>query len=92
MARLSSPDWFRVITDLIYAGISMREISRRVDATMCEKLLRHYRAGGQPNYVRGEALVKLWCDVLNKGHHELPRQPWYPPTRLGGRRNRGLRA
>ena len=90
MTRLTSPAWFTIISDLIYAGVPMREIARRIDVAMCEKVLRHYRAGGQPTYVRGEALVRFWCETLNKQPSDLPRQPWYPPTRI--RRNRGLRA
>lgn len=89
--RLTQPDWFRIITDLIYAGLPMRQIGREIDVTMSEALLRAYRSGTQPTYVRGEALVKLWCAKLGKSVDEVPRKAWYPPTKLAARRNRGLR-
>jgi hypothetical protein len=90
VSRLTSPDWFRVVSDLIYVGIPMKEIARTIDVQMSEALIRHYRSGGQPTYVRGEALIRMWCDKLDKTAQDLPRVPWYPPNRL--RRNRGLRA
>lgn len=90
MSRLTSPDWFRVISDLIYAGVHMKQLARTMDVKMCEGLIRHYRAGGQPTYVRGEALIRMWCEVTGKSQSDLPRQPWYPPTRV--RRTREQRA
>jgi hypothetical protein len=87
---MTAPNWFRIISDLIYVGIPMKELSRQVDAQMSEALIRHYRSGGQPTYVRGEALIRMWCNTLNKEPNDVPRQPWYPPNRI--RHNRGLKA
>ena len=89
MKGLTTPDWFAVITDLIYAKVSMRDVSRRLDLRTQESLLRHYRAGGQPTYFRGEALVKLWCETLGKTPDELPRKPYIKGHRVeSARRSR----
>lgn len=76
MSVLQSPDWFAIITDLIYAGVPMKEIARRLDLGMSGQLLRHYRAGGQPLYVRGEALIQFWADQMGKSVLDLPRKPF----------------
>lgn len=76
MSRMTAPDWFRIITDLIYAGVSMREIGRNIDIELSEQVLRHYRSGTQPLYPRGEALIRFWCSTLNKQQHEIPRVPF----------------
>lgn len=87
---LQAPDWFRVITDLIYAGRTMADIARVVDASMSGQLLSHYRSGGQPTYVRGEALVRLWCEVTGKQADAIPRLPFIAPDR--SRRSQRVRA
>lgn len=74
MTRPTTPDWFRIITDLVYAGIPMREIGRRMDVHLSEALLRSYRAGGEPAYVRGEALVLLWTETFSKTADDIPRK------------------
>lgn len=76
MSRMTSPDWFRIITDLIYAGVPMREIGRQIDVQLSEQVLRHYRSGTQPLYPRGEALIRFWCARLEKESHEVPRIPF----------------
>ena len=70
---LQSPDWFALITDLIYLGVPMKEISRRMGATASESALRNYRAGAQPLYVRGEALIRLWMETTGKQAEDMPR-------------------
>ncbi len=86
MSVLQSPDWFVIITDLIYINIPMKEICRRMDLEMSDKLLRHYRAGGQPLYVRGEALIKFWAEHTGKSVSELPRKPYQRPHRVERRK------
>jgi hypothetical protein len=39
-------------------------------------MLRYYRSGGEPLYVRGEALVRFWCDRTGKTVDQLPRKPF----------------
>lgn len=74
--RLLAPDWFRIITDLVYAGVPVREIARNLDLKASESLLRSYRAGVQPTYVRGEALIRFWAETLKRDAQEIPRMPW----------------
>lgn len=74
--RLLAPDWFRIITDLIYAGVTMQEVARRLDLITSESLIRHYRAGVQPTYVRGEQLIRLWAETMKREASEAPRIPW----------------
>jgi hypothetical protein len=73
---MNSPDWFAIITDLIYQGIPMKEVARHMDAKVSESMLRYYRSGGEPLYVRGEALVRFWCDRTGKTVDQLPRKPF----------------
>lgn len=86
---LMAPDWFRIITDLIYAGMSMSEIGRAVDAQMSKQLLNNYRAGGQPTYVRGEALVRMWCETIGRTADQIPRAPYTRGHRVERRRLAG---
>ena len=86
MSVLQSPDWFAIITDLIYAEIPMREISRRLDLQMSDSLLRSYRAGVQPLYVRGEALIRFWTETTGKPVAELPRKPFIRGHRVKRRK------
>lgn len=90
-ARLTSPDWFRMITDLIYAGFPMKEVCRQMDLKMHDGLLRAYRAGTQPTYLRGEALVRFWCEKLGKTREDVPVRPWIPPVRLNRRAHKAAR-
>lgn len=86
MSVLQSPDWFAIITDLIYAEIPMREISRRMDIKMSEALIRSYRSGVQPAYPRGEALLKLWSQATGKSIADIPRKPFIRGHRVKRRK------
>jgi hypothetical protein len=85
-----TPDWFRVITDLINLGLSMHEIGRTLGVDFSRDLVRHYRNGTQPLYVRGEALLRLWSQRTGRPVDEVPRVPFYPPYRASGRRVRAV--
>jgi hypothetical protein len=59
---MQTTDWFRLITDLMQAGIPMRKIGQEMGmAQLTGPMLRHYRAGVEPLHWRGEALVAFWC-------------------------------
>jgi len=73
---LQSPDWFAIVTELVYLGTPMREVARRMDGQLTESMLRYYRSGGEPLFVRGEALIRLWCDKTGKSWDELPRKEY----------------
>jgi len=80
-SHLTAPDWFAIITDLIYAGVTMRELSSVMDVQMSASLIRAYRGGTQPTYARGEALVSYWCKRLGKERHAVPRLPYVDPQK-----------
>lgn len=88
MSRMTAPDWFRVITDLVYLGISMRDIGRSIGVEVSRDLMRHYRNGTQPLYVRGEALLRLWSEKTGRPVEDVPRVPYIPSHRVSGRRAR----
>lgn len=71
---LRSPDWFAIVTELIYLGVPMKEVSRRMDAQVTESMLRYYRSGGEPLYVRGEALLRFWSEKTGKPASDAPRK------------------
>lgn len=66
----------------------MREIGRRMNVEMSEAILRAYRGGVQPLYVRGEALLRLWSETTGRPIDEVPRVKWHPPVRRVTRRGR----
>jgi hypothetical protein len=78
---MKSVDWFRVVTDLQRAGVPMKEVARRMDIKLSEAMLRAYRAGSEPLYVRGEALIMFWVQHTGKSREQLPMRDWHPPVR-----------
>jgi hypothetical protein len=81
-----APDWFKIITDLIYAGVPMRKIKDATELKMGESLIRAYRNGTQPLYPRGVVLINLWCDVTNKTADQLPYKNWFSGHRVDKRK------
>jgi hypothetical protein len=63
-------DWFRVLWDLARIGISMPEIERRTGIS--SSALYGYREGSHPQHWRGEMLIDMWCDVMDKPRASLP--------------------
>lgn len=72
-----APDWPLLLDQLTHdAGMQWTQIARAMGLSMLtESMLRSYRAGVQPMYWRGDAIVELWCQKLGKTRKELPMAP-----------------
>ena len=69
---LRTADWGQLISDLIDDGLSQREIGLRMGVELTGRMIGHYARGVQPVHFRGEALIDLWCEQLEKKRCELP--------------------
>lgn len=79
---ITAPDWPAMIDDMLATGLTLAEIGDRMCAGLSGKLLKHYRAGGQPVYWRGDMLIAAWCGTVGKPESELPRAPVVTPRRV----------
>lgn len=69
----SRVDWWRVITDLMQAGLSQREIGRRCNcghATI--NSLRNAVTDHEPLYTTGVQILALWMEVRDLGAKDVP--------------------
>jgi len=73
---LQTPDWFAIVTELIYLGHSIKDMGRQLDPLITESMLRYYRSGGEPLYVRGEALLRFWSEKTGKAVSQVPMRPF----------------
>lgn len=67
-----APDWGRMIEDMMRAGLKQGDIGKSMGVDLTDRMIGHYRAGVQPVYWRGEALVLLWCETVKKKREALP--------------------
>ena len=51
-------DWFLIISDLKKAGISGREIARRLNVSVSTVVM--WKNGSSPSYEKGVMLMKMW--------------------------------
>jgi len=51
-------DWFVIISDLKRAGISGREIARRLNVSVSTVVM--WKQGSSPSYEKGVELVDMW--------------------------------
>lgn len=63
-------DWFRVLTDLQYAGYPHARVCALLDVP--HGTLRGWKAGGEPAHAYGHALLELWCEVTKRELRERP--------------------
>jgi hypothetical protein len=72
LSRGQRVDWFRVLADLKRAGLSTREVARRLtlalrgadEPPVAEAHLRYYsKDEGEPRWSVGFALILLWREV-----------------------------
>lgn len=63
-------DWFRVLADLQYLGMSNNEAADRLGIP--QRTLAGWKEGAEPRHCDGEALVALWCDMTGKSRAGLP--------------------
>jgi hypothetical protein len=71
-----------LIEDLEATGRTLSEISALLGFASSFRVLLHYKRGVQPLYHRGEPLIDLWCQVLEKQRTEVPKIPVRVPYRV----------
>lgn len=79
-------DWFRVLTDLRYCGLTLRVISACTGISKATLLdLRNQDA--DPRMLQGELILELWCQTTGRPIGEAPRhgdpRPTINPRRPG---------
>lgn len=72
-------DWFRVLTDLRYCGLTLRVITACTGISRATLLdLRNQDA--DPKMLQGELLLELWCQTTGRSTDEVPRHGDPRPT------------
>lgn len=61
MAKIN---WFVIISDLKRAGISGREIARRLDVSVSTVVM--WKQGSSPSYEKGAELLNMWEGIVKK--------------------------
>lgn len=54
-------DWFMIISDLKKAGVSGREIARRLNVSVSTVVM--WKNGASPRYEKGVKLMQMWESV-----------------------------
>lgn len=66
MRRLRRVDWFRVLADLAYAGVSLAATSERT--SIPRSTLHGYKClDAEPRHADGEAVLALWRQHMPPG-------------------------
>jgi len=78
----TAPDWALMIDHLVDTGLTHRQIGDATGAQLTKNMVRHYRAGVQPLYWRGEAMIVLWMQATGKLREEVPTQQVIAPYRV----------
>jgi hypothetical protein len=63
-------DWFAVLVDLNRKGLHTAGIADLIRAPRTTVL--GWKQGGEPCHADGEALVQLWCRVMERERADLP--------------------
>lgn len=80
------PDWGQLIDDLLSDGVTQREIAKAMGVDVNDRMLRHYRAGVQPIFHRGTAIVDLWCRTRGKTAADIVMVPFVRGHRVPNNR------
>lgn len=69
-----TPNWARLIDDLVAAGQDLQEIGAAMGYTqVTPKMLQFLRMGAEPMERRAAALMALWCKVMKLKPENAPR-------------------
>lgn len=68
--RLQRVDWFRVLADLQYLGLTNLDVATRLDIP--RRTVGGWKNGQEPRHVDGDALLELWCEVTGKSRAGRP--------------------
>jgi len=67
-----APDWGLMIEDLMRAGLTQAAIGKEMGLDLTDRMLGYYRAGVQPTFWRGDALLVVWCAKTGKRREDVP--------------------
>jgi transposase len=71
MEKIKKVNWFAVINDFVQSGVSVRELSRRIDVH--ESTIRGWKdSRTSPKYDEGVKLVDAWRSEMQKNSDQLP--------------------
>ena len=68
----TAPDWAQMIEQMVQAGLTFADIAKATQSVLTDRRVKHYAAGVQPLYWRGEAMLVLWCQSLKSDRTALP--------------------
>jgi hypothetical protein len=71
-ATQTAPDWAVMIEQMVAAGLTFSDIAKATQSVLTDRMVKHYAAGVQPLYWRGEAMIVLWCKSLRADRAALP--------------------
>jgi len=71
-ATQTAPDWAVMIEQMVGAGLTFADIAKATQSVLTDRMVKHYAAGVQPLYWRGEAMIVLWCKSLRSDRAALP--------------------
>lgn len=63
-------DWFRVLTDMTYAGVSNARVAHLI--AVPESTVRAWKGGVEPSHHDGHRLLELWCEQSGKDIRDRP--------------------
>lgn len=82
---LTEVDFERVVGDLLRRGLSTAEIRKRTGCVVGESTIRLASKGiGSMTHSRGEAVVQVWAEVMERAPNEAPRRQFRWTYRAGG--------
>lgn len=64
-------DWWRVITDLGYAGYTRAAVGVAVGVS--KSTIHGWHSGATPRHGDGEALIELWASATGNSRESVPR-------------------
>lgn len=71
-ATQTAPDWAVMIEQMVGKGLTFADIAKATQSVLTDRMVKHYAAGVQPLYWRGEAMIVLWCNALKASRSDLP--------------------
>ncbi|MEY2875249.1 MAG: hypothetical protein RLZZ373_2620 [Pseudomonadota bacterium] len=82
-----SPDWAAMIEQMCDRGLSYNDIGLATQSVLTVRMVRHYASGVQPLHWRGEQMIALWCETLQRSRADLPLAEVLRGHRRDGRRD-----
>jgi hypothetical protein len=64
-------DWFRVLTDLKYAGVPINSVAMMIRVP--HGTVKGWKDGAEPKYADGEKLIEFWVQITGRLPDTVPR-------------------